>query len=185
MLKGYRSGEYHDCLICKKRFYVFPRDLKKGRGKYCSQKCKSLSQVGVPSKTRKGTREICLICNRKFYVPKWWKNKEAKFCSRKCYWQSKIGKHPWNYEGKTPINEAIRKTRVYRKWARQIKKRDDYTCQMCRKRGGILHSDHIKPFAYFPELRFELTNGRTLCISCHRLTDTYGNNIKNYKFLNI
>jgi len=31
----------------------------------------------------------------------------------------------------------------------------------------------IKPFAYFPELRLVIANGRTLCIPCHKKTDTY------------
>lgn len=76
--------------------------------------------------------------------------------------------------GITPENRAIRSSPTFKNWARQVKERDNYTCQECGKVGGELHSDHILPFYNNPELRFELSNGRTLCIACHRLTDSYG-----------
>ena len=52
--------------------------------------------------------------------------------------------------------------------------RDNYTCVWCGKRGGKLNADHIKPWRDYPELRFALDNLRTLCLLCHRKTDTYG-----------
>lgn len=81
--------------------------------------------------------------------------------------------HP-NWKGTTPKNKLLRKTKEYRLWRESVYKRDNYTCQMCGMRGGELHADHIKPFAYFPELRFAIDNGRTLCAPCHRKTDTWG-----------
>jgi len=81
--------------------------------------------------------------------------------------------HNWD-GGKTKKSQRIRKSFQYRFWRANVLKRDDYTCLICKKRGGKLHVDHIKPFALYPELHFLLDNGRTLCISCHRKTETYG-----------
>ncbi len=85
--------------------------------------------------------------------------------------------------GITPINRAIRNSIEYINWRRGVFERDNYTCVLCGIRGHkglgkrvVLNADHIKPFATYPELRFELSNGRTLCVDCHRKTDTYGKN---------
>lgn len=76
--------------------------------------------------------------------------------------------------GITTENNAIRSSLEYREWRISVFKRDNYTCQHCFKRGnGVLHADHIKPFASYPELRLDLDNGRTLCIECHKKTPTY------------
>lgn len=56
----------------------------------------------------------------------------------------------------------------------EVFKRDNYTCQLCGKHGGNLNADHIKSFSEYPDLRFDLSNGRTLCVPCHRNTDSYG-----------
>tara|TARA_R110000868_G_scaffold205126_4_gene453435 strand:- start:752 stop:1090 length:339 start_codon:yes stop_codon:yes gene_type:complete len=70
--------------------------------------------------------------------------------------------------GITSINDKIRKSHIYKIWKKAIFEKDDYICQKCGKRGGDLNAHHIKPFAIYPELRFALDNGETLCIKCHR-----------------
>jgi HNH endonuclease len=87
----------------------------------------------------------------------------------------KVGdKNPSWQGGKTEKNQSIRNSRKYKQWREKIFERDNWTCQICNKRGGTLNADHIKSFAKYPKLRFNIDNGRTLCISCHKKTDNYG-----------
>lgn len=81
--------------------------------------------------------------------------------------------------GVTPLHESIRKSVEYKLWRTAVFERDGYTCVWCFAKNGngkttVLHADHIKRFAEYPELRFAIDNGRTLCAPCHRTTDTYG-----------
>lgn len=77
------------------------------------------------------------------------------------------GAKHWNWQdGKTAINSQIRNSLEMKQWRRAVFERDNYTCQICHIRGGRLVADHIKPFSLFPDLRFELSNGRTLCKEC-------------------
>lgn len=64
----------------------------------------------------------------------------------------------------------VRGSADYRRWRKAVFERDNYTCRSCNHRGGYLQADHIKPFAFYPELRLKVSNGRTLCLKCHRKT---------------
>ncbi len=104
----------------------------------------------------------------------------AKFCSLSC---SALG-HPATLE-RLQANRG-RKPRTYaktrgkhgsaedREWRKAVFERDGYTCQICHVKGGRLQADHIQPYAAYPDLRHDLSNGRTLCVDCHRKTPTYG-----------
>ena len=80
--------------------------------------------------------------------------------------------------GKTADSVIIRYSTEMKDWRIKVFERDNYTCVECgdKSRKGhrvILNADHIKSFAHHPELRFELSNDRTLCVPCHSKTPTY------------
>lgn len=109
------------------------------------------------------------------------------------------GENHWNWKGGiNPLVLKIRKSLEYKKWVKSIFERDDYICQICKKRGGNLEADHIVPFSVIIaelikifgndfnqivqcDLLWKLDNGRTLCEKCHKETDTYLSKVKNYK----
>lgn len=92
------------------------------------------------------------------------------------------------WKGGQGLVEEIRKCFMYRQWRSDIFTRDDFTCQMCGQKGGDINADHIDPFVLiikrnniktiFDALAcqelWNINNGRTLCVKCHRTTKTYG-----------
>lgn len=59
----------------------------------------------------------------------------------------------------------------HREWQRKIFGRDDFTCQKCglqEKELGFMQADHIKMKSKYPELKYEISNGQTLCPNCHK-----------------
>ena len=103
--------------------------------------------------------------------------------------------------GVTPLIRQIRKSFEYSLWRMSVFQRDNFTCCVCKKKGGwdkklkiriIIHVDHIKSFAFifyenkiktFEEALickdfWDINNGRTLCKQCHAKTDTWGVNIR-------
>ena len=83
------------------------------------------------------------------------------------------GEKHWAWDKERKKRHALRGRIEYKQWRKIVFERDNYRCQMCWKRGGYLQADHIKPFAFFPKLRLDVNNGRTLCKKCHQQTTTY------------
>jgi hypothetical protein len=126
---------------------------------YCNLECRNNGYIGI-----KHTKEHCNA------ISKGLKNNKYK---RKNLFQKGELHLYWNPD-RTDIRERL--TGKYRDWRFAVIKRDKYTCQICgakRSSGRTFVVDHIKPFAIYKELRFDVNNGRVLCEDCHRTTETY------------
>ena len=85
-----------------------------------------------------------------------------------------IGELHWNWKGGvTPLRKKLYFSEEYKLWRNAIFERDNYTCIWCGSTSNLT-TDHIKTWADYPELRFAIDNGRTLCLDCHRKTSTWG-----------
>ena len=101
------------------------------------------------------------------------KGRKISEATRKKLSESHKGEKSYLWKGGiTPVNAKIRNSLEMRLWRKSVFERDDYTCVFCGLRSGkgvavVLHADHIKRFSDYPELRFAIDNGRTLCKECH------------------
>jgi len=188
---NFRNASEKTCSRCGSTYHSYNH-----RSKFCSIKCrhepKPLNPISPKRQCRiwkcqrcgevlprrrkfcqahRFIRNTCLL-NCKMCGKEFQDYKHKKFCSRECYIKT-VGprqrgdkSHLWR-GGVSPAEKIIRESAEYALWRSNVFKRDDWTCQICRKRGGILTAHHIKEFLKYPELRMELANGITLCWDCH------------------
>ena len=78
-----------------------------------------------------------------------------------------IGPDNWNWIGGKAQHFRDPERCRYRalRWSRDVRKRDG-CCQECGSEND-LHAHHIKRWKDYPELRYDLGNGVTLCRPCH------------------
>lgn len=61
------------------------------------------------------------------------------------------------------------------KWAFAVKKRDGFVCKVCGLKSVELNSHHLNSWDAYPEQRYDVVNGITLCLGHHnRFHDEYG-----------
>lgn len=167
-MRGKLLSMTKNCLHCKKEFtkpYCESVRAFNERHVYCSRECMRANKPQVTL--------VCWECEGHFTVRNY-RKETAHFCSKECSWQ-------YRDEGKRTADKKIRQSWAYKAWRTLVFERDNYQCVECgdhnekgRGESVMLHADHIKPFALYPELRFEPSNGRTLCVPCHKKTGTFG-----------
>jgi hypothetical protein len=120
-----------------------------------------------------GKTHICERCLNQFY--KVGHTRNYRYCSNKCQGLAMRGSNHFAWRGGIAGDrEKAMHRREYKLWRKAVYERDKFTCMNCGQRGGRLNADHIKPWALYPDLRYSIKNGKTLCIDCHRQTSTYG-----------
>lgn len=140
------------CKACRRKPENVPSYRGAGKTINCADCGKPIKTWPSYEKNGQKPQRRCLKCNTARYVG-----------SGNPHWKG----------GVTPANQRERRTRRYADWRKSVFERDQYKCQECGQVGGQLHADHIRPFAMFPEHRFDIDNGRTLCVRCHMLTPSF------------
>lgn len=159
-----------NCIQCNKEF---TKGLKRSNSswkiaKYCSFEC----CIAGRKVWNKGKGDYA----KKLGFGKWMNGKKQSVETRRKKSEAaqnniNSGLHNFYIDGRTPERMVIRHSLDYKLWREAVFKRDDFTCKDCKTRGVYLEAHHIKPFALFPELRFAIDNGVTLCTPCHAKVD--------------
>lgn len=70
------------------------------------------------------------------------------------------GYDPIHYSNRRPFTYSVQQ------WRKAVLARDGHRCVECGATSN-LQAHHIRQWSEFPELRFDLSNGKTLCLDCH------------------
>lgn len=144
----------------------------------CGEEYKQDSNV--QKRCNKCRQAICIKCGSIFYPQN--KTQPHKYCSNVCKNNALKGKEPECLKANRGIKPRTyhlthrdkRGSAFDREWRIAVFERDNYTCQACGDRGGELNAHHLKPYKKHPELKHDINNGQTLCVECHKKTDSYG-----------
>lgn len=84
-----------------------------------------------------------------------------------------IGPRNPNWRGGIQLKHPERNRYRSKMWVKAVKDRDGWKCVECSA-VDRLHAHHIKRWRDYPELRYEISNGVTLCHKCHELAHGRG-----------
>lgn len=163
-----KKGKIRQCGYCGNDVYIKPCKLIY-KVSFCSREHHTKYQK------EKAFNFPCKVCETPIYTqPSQLKLRARSTCSPQCRrklrrTEAEERRIKFGYT-KHQLDRLSRNSPEMKEWRKAVFERDDYTCQFCGVRGTYLEADHIKPFAYFYDLRYILTNGRTLCRPCHDKT---------------
>jgi len=128
--------------------------------KFCSKKCADSSEYSKAVRSEMTKKSWSDEGKRERYL-QGIKNRSAsqKWLSSAHF--QKGEKHP-RWKGGRRRNSRY----DVKQWRNAVFTRDAYTCQECFQ-PGILNAHHIKSWADNPDLRLDVSNGITLCMTCH------------------
>ncbi len=152
------------CGKCQESFTVHKAQIERGQGRYCSRIC---ARSGSPTRKRALPGLTCQTCNRPVWKPPYVKARNRTglvFCSRGCSNSYFTRENHYLWAG----GQEGRMSPEGRTWRRLVLKRDRKRCRLCQSRKD-LEAHHIRPYAQFVELRWEVSNGIMLCSCCHLL----------------
>lgn len=94
-------------------------------------------------------------------------SKDTRSCG--CLAKEMVGPKCPSYKPTLTNEERLirRNTPENRLFFKKVFERDDYTCQICYQKSGKLNAHHLYNWADYPELRYDIDNGVTLCKRCH------------------
>ena len=164
------------CSVCGKEIFRQQAQAAKWAEFICSGECRSKwmqgKYKGENSPKFCKVERICEWCGKQYLVFKA-EGDKTRFCSKQCRndWQSSMmsGENHYNWRGGvTEARHLDMTSREYKVWRDRVFQRDHYTCQMCGDNtGGNLNAHHIKAYKDFPDSRYDVDNGITLCKTCH------------------
>ncbi len=129
-----------------------------------------------------GITKICISC-KKGFLTRGKRIETGKFCSHSCRakWNFLGDKNP-KWRGGIP-RERRDELLEYREWRKAVHKRYGWKCGMCKFKGKKIIAHHIRVWEHFPELRFDVDNGITLCRGCHCKLHTTNKDVIDFRVI--
>lgn len=129
------------------------------------------ARMGIEYKGKFETHcEICDAVYRSFPYLKG----RTRFCSARCRckWISKMHRaenHPnWVQDRTKLARRDERNDSMYHEWRKNVWKRDNFKCKIADSNcKGRIEAHHILSWRDYPELRYQVNNGITLCYAHH------------------